>query len=86
MSHIDSNKIALGVMMLNWMARHYRYRTSRRILGLRIPTMTMQSAFDHARATFDANAHDMPLGHPDYAWDQHGAEQMVDEDLRHWCA
>lgn len=83
---IDSDKIALGVMMINWMARHYRYRTSQRIFGLRIPTMSKQSAIDHARATFDANLFDMPLGHPDFAWDQAGAEDMVDEDLQHWEA
>jgi hypothetical protein len=83
---IDSDKIALGAMMINWMARHYRYRTSQRILGLRIPTMSKQSAIDHARATFDANLFDMPLGHPDFAWDQEGAEQMVNEDLQHWEA
>ncbi|MBD8677953.1 3'-5' exonuclease [Sphingomonas sp. CFBP 13720] len=80
----DSDKLAHGLLFLNWMADRYRERTCRRFLGLRLPTMTRAEALNHARATFDAIPLDEPFGSPDMDWDEEGAATLVDLDLEHW--
>jgi hypothetical protein len=68
------------------MAKHFRRRTSRLVLGMRINTMSRTQAMAHALATYDATL-DMigaPFGHPDHAWDRAAAHEFVDVELQHW--
>lgn len=70
------------------MAKHFRRRTSRWVLGIRFNTMSRTQAMDHAFATYDATL-DMigvPFGDPSLAWDRDTAHSFVDEELQHWEA
>ena len=73
---------------LTHMAEHFRERTSRRFLGLRVTMMQPTEAMSYALATFDASL-DMlgvAFGDPEYGWDRDHAHELVDEELRHWEA
>jgi hypothetical protein len=68
------------------MAKHFRRRTSRRLLGIRINTMSRTQAMANALATYDATLDmiGLPFGHPDHAWDSATANELVDIELQHW--
>lgn len=68
------------------MAKHYRRRTSRRLLGFRINTIGRQQAMELAYATYDASLDvlGVPFGDPSLPWDRDAAHALVDDDLQHW--
>lgn len=83
---LDSDKLAHGLLFLAWMADRYQERTARRFLGFRYNTIPRAAALELARATFDAIPVDEPFGDPRFAWDEGGAAELVDEEMRHWEA
>lgn len=83
---LDSDKLAHALLFIGWMADRYQERTARRVLGFRLNRLSRDEAVDLARATFDAMPFDEHFGDPRMSWDQDGAAELVDEDMRHWEA
>lgn len=73
---------------LTHMAERFRERTTIRVLGFRIPSVSREHAMHLALVTYDATL-DMigvPFGHPDHQWDRASAHEFVDTELQHWEA
>lgn len=83
---LTSDKVVAAQRFIGWMADWYRRRTSRRVLGFRLHTLSRAAALESARATFDTIDLDEPFGCPGIDWSKDDARALVDEDLRHWEA
>lgn len=83
---LSSEKVDAASRFIGWMADHYQQRTARRVFGFRLNRMSRVEALDLARATFDTIPLDEPFGDPRMAWDEDGAAELVDEEMRHWDA
>lgn len=69
-----------------WLADRYQERTSRSFFGIRYGGMSRVAARAIAAATFETAVETGVLRLPPTSWTRDDADELVDEDMRHWEA
>ncbi|KQM37639.1 3'-5' exonuclease [Sphingomonas sp. Leaf10] len=82
---VTTDRIEAIDQFINWMADHYRERTSHKRFGIRWHSMSRAAALSYAHATYDAAVLDGSLAPYAEELDRDNAAVLVDEDLHCWA-
>ncbi len=82
----DVGTASAVLRFVGWMAERYKNRTSWLLWGFRFGGIADCTARDFAAATFEVAVEDGQLNKPPAFWTREDANELVDEDMRHWDA